>query len=208
MARSADNPLAVALMGLLMERPMHPYEMAAVLRERGKDASVRINRGSLYDVVAALEGQGWITPSARVREGNRPARTVYALTGEGRAAFVARLDEQIRNPRREYPVFLTAVAYLGALGQEGAAEALRERAGRLRAAIADDERTLREVLASGGVPRLHVIEAEYALHMARAELGWVNAIADEVSSGTLPWPAGGEPTGEAAPSRHDERNRS
>src|SRR5947208_7938702 len=112
MPRSADNPLGLAVMGLLMERPMHPYEMASVLRERGKDASVRINRGSLYDVVAALEREGWITPRERVQEGNRPARTVYALTETGRAVFVERLDEQIRNPRREFPVFLTAVAYL------------------------------------------------------------------------------------------------
>ncbi|WP_433226808.1 PadR family transcriptional regulator [Microtetraspora malaysiensis] len=191
MARSVDNPLALALMGLLMERPMHPYEMAAVLRERGKDASVRINRGSLYDVVAALEGQGWITPAARVREGNRPARTVYELTGEGRAAFAARVEEQIRTPRREFPLFLTAVAYLGALGPAGAAVALRERADRLRAALSDDERALREALASGGVPRLYVIEAEYAAHMARAELDWVTAVAEEIDGGTLAWP--GEP---------------
>ncbi|WP_433177039.1 helix-turn-helix transcriptional regulator [Actinoallomurus sp. CA-150999] len=188
MPRSADNPLGLAVMGLLMERPMHPYEMASVLRERGKDASVRINRGSLYDVVAALEREGWITPRERVQEGNRPARTVYALTETGRAVFVERLDEQIRNPRREFPVFLTAVAYLGALGPDGARAALRERADRLRAAIADDERALDDALRSGEVPRLFVIEADYALHMARSELTWVEATAEQIATEALPWP--------------------
>ncbi|WP_433249454.1 PadR family transcriptional regulator [Streptosporangium sp. CA-135522] len=188
MARSADNPLALTVMGLLIERPMHPYEMAAVLRERGKDASVRINRGSLYDVVAAMEGEGWITVHSRVQEGNRPARTVYALTGAGRDAFVRRLDEQIRNPRREYPLFLTAVAYLGALGAGGAEAALLERADRLRAVIADDQRALAEALASGQVPRLFVIEAEYALHMTRGELDWVTGTVEQIRAGTLVWP--------------------
>ncbi|GAB3960395.1 PadR family transcriptional regulator [Actinoallomurus acanthiterrae] len=196
MPRSADNPLGLAVMGLLMERPMHPYEMASVLRERGKDASVRINRGSLYDVVGALEREGWITPQERVQEGNRPARTVYALTETGRAVFVERLDEQIRNPRREFPVFLTAVAYLGALGPDGARAALGERADRLRGAIADDERALDDALRSGEVPRLFVIEADYALHMARSELAWVEATAEQIATGALPWPEHHDDEGE------------
>ncbi|MFF4991977.1 helix-turn-helix transcriptional regulator [Streptosporangium saharense] len=188
MARSVDNPLALGVLGLLLERPMHPYEMAAVLRERGKDASVRINRGSLYDVVTALEGEGWIAEKARVQEGNRPARTVYAITEAGRNAFVRRLDQQIRVPRREYPLFLTAVAYLGALGPEGARAALLERAERLRATLAEDQRALDEALATGTVPRLFVIEAEYALHMTRGELAWVEATAQEIHTGGLTWP--------------------
>ncbi|MFF5212851.1 helix-turn-helix transcriptional regulator [Streptosporangium sp. NPDC000396] len=192
MARSVDNPLALAVMGLLMERPMHPYEMSAVLRERGKDNSVRINRGSLYDVVTALDGEGWIMAQTPVREGNRPARTVYVLTETGRDAFIRRLDEQIRNPRREYPIFLTAVAYLGALGPDGAQAALRERADRLRATIADDQRALKEALASGQVPRLFVIEAEYALHMAHSELAWVNTTIEQITTGALTWPSGHE----------------
>ncbi|MEU1732726.1 helix-turn-helix transcriptional regulator [Streptosporangium sp. NPDC020145] len=188
MARSVDNPLALGVLGLLLERPMHPYEMAVVLRERGKDASVRINRGSLYDVVTALEGEGWIVEKARVQEGNRPARTVYAITEAGRDAFVRRLDEQIRVPRREYPLFLTAVAYLGALGPERARAALLERAERLRAAMAEDRRALDDALASGQVPRLFVIEAEYALHMTRGELDWVTGAAEEIRTGSLTWP--------------------
>ncbi|GAA4605665.1 PadR family transcriptional regulator [Actinoallomurus liliacearum] len=196
MARSVDNPLGLAVMGLLMERPMHPYEMASVLRDRGKDASVRINRGSLYDVVAAMERESWITPRERVQEGNRPARTVYELTETGRAVFVERVDEQIRNPRREFPVFLTAVAYLGALGPDGARAALRERADRLRTTIADDERALADALRSEQVPRLYVIEVEYALHMARSELAWVEATAEEIADGALPWPGRRDHEGE------------
>jgi DNA-binding PadR family transcriptional regulator len=30
------NPLALAVLALLFERPMHPYEMAATLRQRHK----------------------------------------------------------------------------------------------------------------------------------------------------------------------------
>ena len=36
------------------------------------------------------------------------------------------------------------------------------------------------------VPRIFLIEAEYALAMRRAELGWVRGILSEIESGTLP----------------------
>ncbi|QFG23590.1 helix-turn-helix transcriptional regulator [Actinomadura sp. WMMB 499] len=186
MARSVDNPLALAVLGLLLERPMHPYEMGVVLRERG--TNVRTNRGSLYDVVAALERQGWARARETVRDGTRPARTVYELTPGGRTAFTARLDELIRVPRQEYPVFLTAVAYLGALGPEGATAALTERAGRLR----DDLARLDTGLAEADVPRLYVIEAEYARALVQAELAWVEGVLTEIADGTLTWPGSEE----------------
>lgn len=196
MASNVRNPLALAVLGLLLERPMHPYEMGVVLRERRKDMSVRVNRGVLYDVVAALEREGWIAARATVREGSRPPRTVYELTETGRAAFVERVDEQIRTPRREFPLFLTAVAYLGALGPDAAKAALRERAERLAALVAEDQRALDEALASGRVPRLYVIEAEYALHMARGELAWLNALVEQIDTGELAWPDAGALTTE------------
>ena len=74
------------------------------------------------------------------------------------------------------------------LGPERAADALAERAGRLDARIADNQQRLDEALASGSVPRLFVIEAEYALAMLRAERDWVLALADDIKSGRLAWP--------------------
>ncbi|CAM5668556.1 hypothetical protein STENM223S_11186 [Streptomyces tendae] len=100
-----------------------------------------------------------------------------------------RLDAQIRTPQREFSRFLGAVAYLGALGRDGAVEALTERGRGLRQRTAEDERRLEEALAAG-VPRMHVIEAEYALSLARAEIAWVDSVIGELRSGTLPWPKG------------------
>jgi hypothetical protein len=38
------------------------------------------------------------------------------------------------------------------------------------------------------VPRLFVIEAEYALALLRAERAWVLAVAGDITSGRLAWP--------------------
>jgi DNA-binding PadR family transcriptional regulator len=173
----------LAALGALLERPMHAYQLAKVLAERGAP----VNRGSLYDTMEAMTRAGWIEPGPAQQDGARPQRTPYDLTRAGQAELAQRLDRQVREPRREFPEFLGAVSHLGVLGKERAATALAERAALLAGRIDDDQRRLDEALA-GNVPRLFVVEAEYALAMLRAERDWVLALADDVTSGRLAWP--------------------
>lgn len=186
--RKIRNTLALALLGLLLERPMHPYEMASTLRERNKDTSFKINPGSLYDTVEALARAGWIEPVETVRDGKRPERTVYAQTELGTREFTEWLDELLRVPVAEYPKFVAAVAYLGALGPERAADALEERARHLAERIAGANSALEETAA---VPRLFMIEVEYVRHAWQAELEWARDTAAEIREGTLAWPEPG-----------------
>ena len=185
--RALDNPIVLAVLGLLLEQPMHPYQMLSELRERSDSHAAAMTRGTLYNTVAAMTDAGWVAAQGQERAGNRPERTVYELTQPGREELVRRLDSQIRNPQREFSQFLGAVSHVGALGPDGAVEALTERAGRLRQRTAEDERRLAEALA-GGVPRLFVIEAEYALSLARAEAEWIDAAVEDIRAGTLAWP--------------------
>ncbi|MEU3776968.1 PadR family transcriptional regulator [Streptomyces sp. NPDC032472] len=186
------NALALAVLGLLLEQPMHPHAMAGALRERGMDRAFKLTTGSLYDTVRALTRDGWIEADGTEQVGNRPARTVYRHTPAGRDGFTDWLDELIREPSPEYPRFLSAVGYLGALGRVRAAGALRERAAALRERIAQDAEGYRAAREEHNAPRLFVIEAEYAAAMAQAELAWVEGTADEIERGTLTWPEGAD----------------
>jgi DNA-binding PadR family transcriptional regulator len=176
------------VLGLLMECPMHPHAMAVTLRERGLDRVFKLTTGSLYDVVRALERTGWIASRETVRVGARPERTIYQHTALGRERFVRWVDELIRVPADEYPKFLSAVSYLGALGPDGAVAALRERADGVRASLREIQQGYREVLQAGDVPRLFVVEAEYAARMQEAELAWIEDIVDDIETGRLTWP--------------------
>src|ERR1700744_5758155 len=137
------NPVVLAALGALLERPMQAYQLAGVLTGRGVPA----NRGSLYDTLEAMTRAGWVEPRPAQRDGTRPQRTPYALTQAGQAELAPRVDPQAREPRREFPALLGAVSHLGVLGPQRAAEALTERAGRLAALIAGDQRRLDEALA-------------------------------------------------------------
>src|ERR1700716_3424767 len=83
------TPLALAVMNLLMERPMHPYEMKTKMKERGPAQGIKLKGGSIYDTVERLEEGGFIQAQATSREGRRPERTVYAITEAGRDEIMA-----------------------------------------------------------------------------------------------------------------------
>ena len=186
--RVLDNPLVLPVLGLLLESPMHPYQMEVTLRERSEEGQWPLNRGSLNNVVAALAAAGWIEEHERAQREGRPARTVYALTDAGRTELVSRLDVQIRSAAREFSPFFAAISYLGTLGREGAVDALTERAQRLTARIESDQDKLTRAL-NDGVPALFVVEADYALHTARAELDWIASTIASIRDGRLAWPA-------------------
>src|SRR5438552_18814697 len=107
------TPLAMAVMNLLMERPMHPYEMKSKMKERGHDEVIKIKGGSIYDTVERLEQDGFIKSQETSRAGRRPERTVYAITEIGREETRGWLRELVCEPAQEYPQLAAALVFIG-----------------------------------------------------------------------------------------------
>jgi len=182
--RRVSNPLALAVMALLYERPMHPYEMVTVMRERGQHESVRLRYSSLYSVVEALRREAWITPRETVREGRRPERTVYGLTEAGRAEFLGWLRELLREPVKEYTQFAAGLTFLAALPPSEALELLEERARLLDGEVGEIRSRLDAVMESG-LSRVFLVENEHELVLREAELEWVRGLVSEIGDETL-----------------------
>jgi len=71
--RKLTNPLALGRIGTAVrKKTMHPYEMAATLKQRGKEQSIKLRYGSLYTVIGQLEREGFIESAGTDREGGRP----------------------------------------------------------------------------------------------------------------------------------------
>src|SRR5713101_3721329 len=136
------TPLALAVMNLLMERPMHPYEMKLKIRQRGHHRVIRLAGGSIYDIVERLEEGGFITSQAPSREGRRPERTVYAITETGREEITAWLRELLAQPVNEYPQFAAALAFFAELDKEEVVRLLQVRATMLESQIARNQKVL------------------------------------------------------------------
>ena len=182
--RKVSNLLALSLLTLLMERPMYPYEMAAALRERGKDQAIKINWGSLYTVVQNLEKYGFIDALEVVREGRQPERTTYQITDAGRAELKDWLRELISVPEREYTRFEAALGDSGVLPPDELIDLLQQRLDALEAANAEHQAGLDALVAA--IPRLFLIESEFYLAQRRAEAEWVRGLLKEFTDGTFP----------------------
>jgi DNA-binding PadR family transcriptional regulator len=189
--RKVSSPLALAVMALLYERPMHPYEMVTVMRERAKHEAIRLRYSSLYSVVEALQREALIRPLETVREGRRPERTVYGLTDEGRVEFLEWLRELLSVPSKEYTQFAAGLSFLAALPPGEAVALLRERARRLEGEV-EGMRSAMDATAEQGVARLFLIENEHELVLREAELNWVRGLVREIEAGTLDGLAGWE----------------
>jgi DNA-binding PadR family transcriptional regulator len=182
--RATSNPLALAVLACLFERPMHPYEMAATMRERGKEHSIKLNYGSLYTVVDNLAKHGLIEAVEARREGRRPERTVYQLTEAGRLRLDSWMSELLATPVKEYPQFEAALSLLPVLHPDQVLALLRERTRALEKEITM-ERLMLGTAGKAGLPRLLLIEGEYHLALRETELAWVRDLADELEAGTL-----------------------
>ena len=181
--RKVGNLLALTVLTSLAERPMHPYEMASEMRERGKDQSIKINWGSLYTVVQNLEKHGLIAAAGTSRQGRHPERTIYEITPEGRDELSDWLEELLAVPAREYTRFEAALSLMGVLRPERVAHLLHQRARVLEATVAGDEASLAKLVES--LPRVFVVEAEYRVALAKAELDWIRGLLDDLEKGTL-----------------------
>src|SRR5215216_4248719 len=183
--RRISNPLALAVLSCLNERPMHPYEISTTLRTRGKEQSIKLNYGSLYAVVESLAKHGMIRPRETVREGRRPERTVYEITESGAAEHDDWLAELLSTPTREFTSLEAGLSLMAGLPPDEVARLLHERADRLRMELRAIAAT-HAVATESGVPALFLVESVYRERMLEAELEFVTSLADDIHSATLP----------------------
>ena len=166
--RPFSNPLALAILVLLYERPMHPYEMATTLRERRKESSIKLNYGSLYTVIEQLLRERFIAVREVLKVGKRPEKTVYELRSSGEAELIDWMRELVSSPVKEYPMFEAAISLLPVLPAEEVVGLLEIRLGLLEKTVEEidkEDRMCREMK----LPRLFSLENEYYKAMTLAE---------------------------------------
>src|SRR5262252_1446046 len=170
--RKVGNLLALAVLSYLMQGPMHPYELGRTLRDHGDERSIKFNHGSLYMVVQQLERAGLVAEQETSREGQRPERTVYAITDAGRAELHDWLRELVEEPQHEYPHFVAALSLIAALPPSEVVALLRERLRRL-AERRTEIRDLIETTLATGVHPLFLVEEEYRVALLDADVAFV-----------------------------------
>jgi DNA-binding PadR family transcriptional regulator len=184
--RQVSNPLGLAVLSYLVQRPMHPYELSRTLREHGDARSIRYNHGSLYTVVGQLARAGFITAQETTRQGLRPERTVYALTDAGRRELHDWLHELIATPEHEYPQFVAALSLISALPPDEVVTLLGDRLRGIDAQRVQARGLIDGTLADGVHP-LFLVEEEYRLAQFDAEYAFIERLIARITDPDGGW---------------------
>jgi DNA-binding PadR family transcriptional regulator len=108
---SPDHRLLI--LGLLRMQEMHGYQIAETIETHFGDET-HIKKPTLYDTLKRLHADGLVS-SREEQEGNRPPRTVYAMTGEGEREFRELLRESVGTYREPDLYGDVALLFLEAL---------------------------------------------------------------------------------------------
>lgn len=189
MARSERpvlGPVAILGLGLLDERPMHPYEMVQTTLARQEDRLAKFRAGTLYHAVDRLAGQGLIEVCEVRREGNRPERTVYAITEAGRTALTHNLERILETPDEEYPGLYLALSEAHGLPRQRVIELLGRRIAAMRAELDDVAAMAAEARASGK-PEMFVLDLGCRVATLTAQLAWLDDLVDRLRDNRIEW---------------------
>jgi DNA-binding PadR family transcriptional regulator len=90
------NPTRLFVLGALARHgPMYGHQIRRDARTGRADLWSDVRPGSLYGALHRLAAEGLIEPVRTEQSGNRPARTVYAITAEGRLELKTLRDEAL-----------------------------------------------------------------------------------------------------------------
>ncbi|MDG6108570.1 PadR family transcriptional regulator [Dactylosporangium aurantiacum] len=181
--RKVANLLALAVLAYLGRAPMHPYELSKTLRAHGDDRSIKFTHGSVYMVVEQLVKAGLIAEQETSREGQRPERTVYGITPDGRAELQEWLRDLVGTPRHEYPAFGSALSLVSALHPDVVVELLRQ-----RLVLLEEQRAAAAALAEAATPHpLFLVEEVYRQGLLEAEIAFVHRFIEQITDPATGW---------------------
>jgi DNA-binding PadR family transcriptional regulator len=179
------NPTRLFVLGALARQgPMYGHQLRRNARIGRADLWSDVRPGSLYSALHRLAAEGLIEPLRTEQSGNLPARTVYAITGEGLRELKALRGEALSEVGlRPDPVDL-ALAMSDDLDEDTLRGYVEDRIKALSAQAAQfdhqADRTWPERTAAGE------LVAEHTRLRLEAELAWHQLVLDRLGKLSAP----------------------
>jgi DNA-binding PadR family transcriptional regulator len=185
------TPPGLAILSLLWRQPMHPYEIRHRIRVQEIDRVMKVTHGTLYSTVDRLTAAGLIQPVETSREGRRPERTVYEITGLGRDQLFDALRDGLMRVTPDYPGLAMVLTFAQLLEPGEVAELLERRSieaeSQLSGMNAAVDAALKQRAQRFGLTRANLLETEYLITLKRAELDWLRSVVADLREGRLTW---------------------
>ena len=109
-----------AILGALMKRPMHGYEIYRFLSSALKGAWY-VGMSNVYGMLKKLEGDGYVRSTIE-NTGNRPAKRIFMISDKGKGSFEEWISKPVSNIRDMRIEFITKLFFFKELGISGGRE--------------------------------------------------------------------------------------
>lgn len=175
--------MKLVILGLLLERNMHPYEIKLVMKERAMDQLIKLQMGSLYYAVDKLAEEGHIEALETISSSDRPDKTIYRITERGKALFEQLILQQLKKIDQIFHPLYVALAYSLYIDQSKLEKLLEERIRHSEHQVNFAYQVYEEHISV--VPRsvLHLMYGRYEHHLT--ELNWLRRLHADVAARRL-----------------------
>lgn len=159
------------LLGILRMQDMHGYQLNEFI-DTHLGTSIQLKKPTVYKLLGRMEGDGWIT-FREEQVGNYPPRRVYAITEEGKSAFLKLLRESLATYKPVSYLSDIGMAYLDALPSNETVTLLVERRKEIKNLVSN---IARDEQHKGG---FQLMLSHHSHHLI-AELDWLDEVIENL----------------------------
>jgi DNA-binding PadR family transcriptional regulator len=178
MTAPSTTKIDLLLLGLLLDRPMHGYELYQQIQAEEIDGWFNVSMAGVYYSLGKLRDQGLVAES-RQREGRSARKSVYRLTNEGRAAFFQAIEAQAVSREQIYLDYDLVIYLLNKIPLQRAVSLLEQH----RAFLTEQTKDVQAALtAEGGdaAASLKSVVLDHRRRYLEMEQAWLNDVIDGV----------------------------
>jgi DNA-binding PadR family transcriptional regulator len=155
--------------------PLHGHQIRQQAQNDRTELWTDIQVGSVYGALKRLANEGLIREVRTERVGNRPERTVYEITSDGRRALAAVREEAMRELDRHYDPFDLALAQSRDISAQDLEQTVANRLAALRVHLASVQHHAE--MADPYVNEAERMVMRHLAERAEAEVRWHTELA-------------------------------
>lgn len=172
--------LQIFILGILSEGHHHPYDLKKIFKKNKMDEVSEINDGKLYYNFESLLKKGCIEKIKVIREENRPERTIYGITDEGKEVLKEKIYDSFVNFKDIRSVY-SSVIFIKHTDLEKTTYLLEELIVKMKRKIAHYDEIWSE-MQEKTPPSVHLI-TDYTHNQMRIDLKWLEKVKKFVQDG-------------------------
>lgn len=173
------SKIALLVLGCIAEKPLNPYHLTKLFAQLNTERWFPMATSSIYAAIRSLVKKGYIE-GRKVRSGNMPQKTVYAITPQGKEVLQDNLVNYLREPQQVVSEFDLTLIFLFHLPKDLAIEALRAHKTRVEQEIAGRKRACAALEST--IPYNGLITMRHGLYQREADLKTLTELLQHVEA--------------------------